>query len=87
MSSPLEIPTPSFGEAIRFLRRCAELSQDAVAEKSSLHVTHISELEQGRGNPTHRTIDGLAKAFDVPPAYIFTLEDIFERKRNRNKKS
>jgi len=62
------------------------MTQDEVAERSGLHFTHISELEQGRGNPTHKTIDSLAKALDVPSAYILTLEDIFERKRKRLKR-
>jgi transcriptional regulator with XRE-family HTH domain len=62
------------------------MTQEEVAEGSGLHVTHISELEQGRVNPTHKTIARLAKALDVPPAYILTLEDIFERKRNRLKR-
>ena len=82
LSSPIEIPTPGFGEAIRFLRNNAELSQEQVAEKSKLYATHISDLEQGRGNPTHKTTLSLAKALKVPPAYILTLEDIFEKRRN-----
>jgi transcriptional regulator with XRE-family HTH domain len=85
LSSSLEIPHPSFGEAARFLRVNVKMTQEQVADRSGLHVTQISELEQGRGNPTRKTIDSLAKGLDVPPAYILTLEDIFERKRNRLK--
>lgn len=84
LSSPLEIPNPALGEAVRFLRENAELSQDEVAARSKLHVTHISQLEQGRVNPTHKTIHRLAKGLDVPSSYILTLEDIFERKRKRH---
>lgn len=46
-------------------------------------MTHISDIEQGRGNPTHKTLHSLAKALEVPSSYILTLEDIFERRRNR----
>jgi len=86
LRSPLEISHPSFGEAARFFRVEAEMTQEQVAERSGLHVTHVSELEQGRGNPTRKTIDGLAEAFEIPPAYLFNLEDIYEWKRNRLKR-
>jgi transcriptional regulator with XRE-family HTH domain len=58
------------------------MSQELLAEKSKLHATHLSDLEQGRGNPTHKTLRSLADALKVPPAYILTLEDIFEKRRN-----
>jgi transcriptional regulator with XRE-family HTH domain len=64
-----------------------EMTQDEVAEKSGLHVTHISDLEHGRGNPTLRTIERLAHGLGVLPAHIFSLEDFFERKRKRGKRS
>ena|SRR6476659_1842959 len=85
LRSSLEIPTPSFGEAIRYFRVNAKMTQDEVADRSGLHVTHISELEHGRGNPTRHTIESLAKGLDVPIAYLFNLEDIFEWKRNRRR--
>ncbi|MFL5833475.1 MAG: helix-turn-helix domain-containing protein [Solirubrobacterales bacterium] len=85
MRSSLEIPNPSFGESTRFFRINAEMTQDEVAEKSGLHATHISEIEQGRGNPTRNTIEKLAKAIDVPIAYLYNLEAIYEWKRNRCK--
>ena len=62
------------------------MTQDELSTLSGIHVSHISELEQGRGNPTHKTILSLAKALDVPHTYIFTLEAIFERKRNFHKR-
>jgi DNA-binding XRE family transcriptional regulator len=86
LSSSLEIPNPGLGEAVRFLRENANLSQEEVSAKSNLHATHISQLEQGRGNPTHKTLHSLAKALDVPPSYILVLEDIFERKRHRQRR-
>lgn len=61
------------------------MTQDAVAHKSGLHVTHISELEQGRGNPTRSTVEKFAIAVGVPLEYLYNLEAIFEWKRNRGK--
>jgi DNA-binding XRE family transcriptional regulator len=86
LSSPLEIPTPGLGEASRLIRECVGLTQDEVSERSELHVTHISEIEQGRANPTHKTIQSLAAGLDVPASYIFALEDIFERRRSRSRR-
>lgn len=86
LSSSLEIPSPSFGEAVRFFRVTAKMSQDEVAHRSGLHATHISELEQGRGNPTRSTVERLAKALGVPLVYLYNLEDIYEWKRNRHKR-
>jgi transcriptional regulator with XRE-family HTH domain len=86
LSSSLKIPTPSFGEAVRFLRETMGLTQEEVSGKGGLHVTHISDLEQGRGNPTHQTIEGLARGLELPSAYILVLEDIFERRRARTRR-
>jgi transcriptional regulator with XRE-family HTH domain len=86
LRSSLEIPNPSFGESARFFRVSAEMTQEEVAGKSGLHATHISEIEQGRANPTRNTIESLAKALEVPIAYLYNLEDIFEWKRNRGKR-
>jgi len=59
------------------------MTQEEVSERSGIHVTKISDMEQGKANPTHRIMRRLAKGLDVPPAYISTLEDIFERQRKR----
>lgn len=54
-----------------------------MADKSGVHFTEISRLEKGQGNPTHLTLQRLADGLDVPPSYIFMLEDIFRRRRAR----
>jgi transcriptional regulator with XRE-family HTH domain len=77
-AEPTNIP---LGEALQFLRQSAKLKQHQVAEKSGVHFTEVSRLEGGRGNPTHLTLQRLAKGLEVPPSYIFMLEDIFERRR------
>jgi len=61
------------------------MTQDEVAHVSGLHPTHISELEQGRGNPTRSTVEKFARAIGVPLEYLYNLEAIFEWKRNRRK--
>ena len=55
----------AFGEVLKELRREAELSQDALAEKADLERTFISFLERGERQPTISTIIALAAALGV----------------------
>lgn len=55
----------AFGEVLKELRRGAELSQDALAEKADLERTFISFLERGERQPTISTILSLAIALNV----------------------
>ena len=55
----------AFGEVLKELRREAELSQDALAEKADLERTFISFLERGERQPTISTIIVLASALGV----------------------
>ena len=56
-----------FGRALRARRTAAELSQEALAERSGLHATYISLLERGRNSPSLDAIEALAAAFGVEP--------------------
>ncbi len=60
-----------FGERIQQLRRQKGISQEKLEESSGLHATHISEIEQGRGNPSLNTINRLARGLKVPLWEIF----------------
>jgi transcriptional regulator with XRE-family HTH domain len=40
--------SPSFGELIRSLRLCDEISQTALAEKLGISKQHLSAIEKGR---------------------------------------
>ena len=55
----------AFGEALKELRREAELSQDALAEKADLERTFISFMERGERQPTLSTIIALASALGI----------------------
>jgi transcriptional regulator with XRE-family HTH domain len=71
--------TPRFflGKAVRFLRETKDLSQRELAGSSGIDATEISRLEKGKSNPTHETLQRLAKGLNVPCSQIFTLEEIF----------
>jgi transcriptional regulator with XRE-family HTH domain len=65
------------GKAVRFLRETKSLSQRELAGSSGIDATEISRLEKGKSNPTHETLQRLAKGLDVPCSQILTLEEIF----------
>lgn len=63
----------AFGKVLKELRREAELSQDALAEKADLERTFISFLERGERQPTISTIIALAAALSVAADEIVRL--------------
>jgi transcriptional regulator with XRE-family HTH domain len=56
---------PELGEAIRRRRREAKLSQERLAERSKLHWTYISEIENARVNPTISTVRKIADGLGI----------------------
>jgi transcriptional regulator with XRE-family HTH domain len=60
----------AFGQVIRELRKANKLSQEKLADMSSLDRSFISLLETGRKQPSLITIFQLAKAFNLPASKI-----------------
>jgi transcriptional regulator with XRE-family HTH domain len=56
-----------FAENLRRLRKQANLSQEEVGLRSSLHRTEVGLLERGTRVPRIDTVLKLAAALDVPP--------------------
>lgn len=54
-----------FGQIIRWRRRQAGLSQEALAEKAGLHRTYVSLLERGGRTPTLIVVRRLAEALET----------------------
>jgi len=65
--------TRALGKVIRDRRVELGLSQESLAELSSLHRTYISELEHGERNASIKTLDKLAAAL------LLSLVDVFSR--------
>jgi transcriptional regulator with XRE-family HTH domain len=59
-----------FGETLRRLRKEAELSQEALGFRASLHRTEVGLLERGARVPRIDTIVKLAAGLDVAPAAL-----------------
>ncbi len=54
----------------------AGLTDRSLAELSGISKTQINQIENGRANPTLRTICILSLALDVTPADLFSIRII-----------
>lgn len=54
-----------FGENFKRIRKAKKLTQDAVAERSGMSPSYISEVETGSANPTLSTTEKLAEGLGV----------------------
>lgn len=63
----------AFGEVLKELRRVADMSQDALAEKANLERTFISFMERGERQPTISTIIALALALGIDAGEMVRL--------------
>jgi transcriptional regulator with XRE-family HTH domain len=64
-------PTGLIARAIARERQRAGLSLSALAEKSGLAKSTLSQLEAAKGNPSVETLWAIATALDVPFSYLF----------------
>ncbi|CAN7459304.1 helix-turn-helix domain-containing protein [Paenibacillus sp. LjRoot56] len=71
-----------FGKVLKSLRIKHDLSQDKLAEISTLERTFISMLERGNSQPSLTTVFELAKAFNMKPSELIRLVEIEFDERN-----
>ena len=60
-----------FGRAIRKLRRERNISQEKLADLSTLHRTYISDVELGKRNVSLENISRIACALNVSITELF----------------
>jgi transcriptional regulator with XRE-family HTH domain len=65
-------PRPALGAVVRALRIRRGLTQEGLAEASSLHPRYISDVERGRRNVGLINLDRLAAALGVDLATLMT---------------
>jgi transcriptional regulator with XRE-family HTH domain len=70
----------AFGLAVRQLRERRGLSQERLGELSKLHRNYIGGVERGELNPTLRTIQKLALAFELKPSQLLAAAERLARK-------
>ena len=64
-SQPPADPQKGLAKAIRLLRRKAQLSQEALAEKAGLHAYYLARVESGFEDPTWGDVRRVAEALGV----------------------
>ena len=64
------------GRRLRELRIRRGLVIEDIARKTGLSRPYISQVETGKASPSLQTVEKLAQALGVPPAYLF-LDDAF----------
>jgi len=70
----------AFGNAVRQYRYLLGVSQEALAEKASIHRTYVGGIERGERNPTLTTIYRLASVLNVDAADLLREAGDTERK-------
>jgi transcriptional regulator with XRE-family HTH domain len=82
-SKPRSAEHAALGDAIRTSRQKLGLSQEELASKADIHITHIGGLERGVRNPSYATLLRLSRALKVRPGELVSLADkIGERARD-----
>ncbi len=59
------------GKRIKSLREVRGMSQEVLAEKSSLHRTYIGGVERGLRNPSLKSLQRIAKGLGVGVVDLF----------------
>ena len=65
----------SLGQAILRIRKEKRLTQAEVGKRAHLAVSYVSRIENGRVQPTMRTLGRLAEALDVSVTDVFRLAE------------
>ncbi|MEK3823152.1 helix-turn-helix domain-containing protein [Paenibacillus sp. FSL K6-1558] len=65
-----------FGKVLKSLRIRNDLSQDKLAELSTLERTFISRIERGNSQPSLTTIFELARALNIKPSELIRMVEL-----------
>ena len=65
-----------FGNKLRDLRKQRGITQEQLAEWSSISVDFLSLVERGINAPSFETLEKLAGALDVPVKQLFNFESL-----------
>jgi len=71
------------GLRIKELRKKSGVSQEKLAERSEISVNHLSNIEQGKENPTLDTFLRISSALDVKLHDLFDFDHHQDRKELR----
>lgn len=63
--------TEKVGSRIKELRRALELSQEKLALKAEVDRTYLAGVEQGKRNPSIKSLEKILKALEVSFGEVF----------------
>lgn len=63
-------PSDGTGRRLKQARAQRQLTMDQLASKAKISQSAISVIESGQRNPTTQTIENLAWALEVDPAWL-----------------
>lgn len=63
------------GKAIKLCRQHKGMTLAALAEKSELSTAYISQLEQGKRDPSFSTVEKIASGLNIPLVVLIFLMD------------
>lgn len=62
-------------DRLRELRTSQQLTLRNLSESTGLSVSYLSDVERGRTNPSLKTIETIAKGFDIPvSSFLYGVE-------------
>lgn len=64
----------ALGKRIHKLRQKNSITQEQLAEQAGISPKNLSEIENGRGNPTLTSLEGLAGALGISLSELFDFE-------------
>ena len=64
----------SLGRRIRNLREARGQTQNELAANAGVSSKHLGELERGRGNPSLKSLQGLAEALGLSISELFEMD-------------
>jgi XRE family transcriptional regulator, regulator of sulfur utilization len=73
-------PQVGFGMAVRKIRTDADLIQSELAQRSEIHPSQISEIENGKGNPRWASARRIAAALGIELAELAAQAEFFEER-------
>ena len=63
-----------FGKRIKTLRKQKHMTQEQLAEASTISVDFLSLIERGKNGPSFEVIERLARALEVPIKDLFDFD-------------
>jgi len=67
----------ALGEALKLLRREADLKQEELADLTGMNFNQIGRIERGQGNPSFTTLMRLTAALEISFGRVAALTDRF----------